>query len=119
MTPRQWRIDPMHMTLRRRDPPRPRTQFGLRMAILLRLIVFIVSIHRIERDSLRVNFVGSITFSDVIYFTMISATTTGYGDIVPVTELARLFDALIVTPFRIFFILILAGTAYTFNFKPT
>jgi voltage-gated potassium channel len=50
---------------------------------------------------------------------MISATTTGYGDIVPVTERARLFDALVVTPIRIFFILILAGTAYTFVIKKT
>ena len=50
---------------------------------------------------------------------MISATTTGYGDIVPVTERARLFDALIVTPIRIVFILILAGTAYTFVIKKT
>jgi voltage-gated potassium channel len=119
MTPRQWRIDPMHMTLRRRAPPRPWTQFGIRMAILFGLLVFIVAFHWIERDSLRDNVDGSITFSDVIYFTMISATTTGYGDIVPVTERARLFDALIVTPIRIFFILILAGTAYTFIIKQT
>jgi voltage-gated potassium channel len=48
---------------------------------------------------------------------MISATTTGYGDIVPVTERARLFDALVVSPIRIFFLLILAGTAYTFVIK--
>ena len=32
---------------------------------------------------------------------------------------ARLFDALVVTPIRIFFILILAGTAYTFVIKKT
>ena len=62
---------------------------------------------------------ASISFSDIIYFTMISATTTGYGDIVPVTDRARLFDALVVTPIRIFFILILAGTAYTFVIKRT
>ena len=119
MTPRQWRIDPMHMTLRRRAPPRPWTQFGIRMAIMFALLVFIVAFHWIERDSLKDNIDGHITFSDVIYFTMISATTTGYGDIVPVTERARLFDALIVTPIRIFFILILAGTAYTFVIKQT
>ena len=50
---------------------------------------------------------------------MISATTTGYGDIVPVTDRARLFDALIVTPIRVFFLLLLAGTAYTFIIKRT
>ena len=50
---------------------------------------------------------------------MISATTTGYGDVVPITTSARLFDALVVTPIRIFFLLILAGTAYTFFIKRT
>ena len=50
---------------------------------------------------------GSVSFLDVIYFTMISATTTGYGDIVPVTDRTRLFDAIVVTPIRILFLLIL------------
>ncbi len=107
------------MTLRRRAPVRPWVQFGIRMAILLAMIVFIVAFHWFERDSLKDNHDGHVSFVDVIYFTMISATTTGYGDVVPVTDNARLFDALIVTPIRIFFILILAGTAYTFVIKQT
>ena len=89
------------------------------MALLFGLLIFIVAIHWIERDSLKDQLDGHVSFSDVIYFTMISATTTGYGDIVPVTERARMFDALVVTPIRIFFILILAGTAYTFVIKKT
>ena len=86
---------------------------------MLGMIVFIVTFLWFERDSLRDNIDGHISFSDVIYFTMISATTTGYGDIVPVTDRARLFDALIVTPIRVFFLLLLAGTAYTFIIKRT
>jgi voltage-gated potassium channel len=89
------------------------------MAIMIGMIVFIVAFLWFERDSLRDNIDGHISFSDVIYFTMISATTTGYGDIVPVTDRARLFDALIVTPIRVFFLLLLAGTAYTFIIKRT
>jgi voltage-gated potassium channel len=50
---------------------------------------------------------------------MISATTTGYGDIVPISDRARMFDALVVTPIRIVFLLVLAGTAYTFAIKRT
>lgn len=87
------------------------------MAVMLALLALIVGFHWFERDSLKDQIDGHISFSDVIYFTMISATTTGYGDIVPVTERARLFDALIVSPIRIFFLLILAGTAYTFVLK--
>jgi voltage-gated potassium channel len=86
---------------------------------MIGMIVFIVAFHWIERDNLRDQIDGDISFSDVIYFTMISATTTGYGDIIPVTDRARLFDALIVTPIRVFFLLLLAGTAYTFIIKQT
>ena len=107
------------MTLRRKPSLSHWTQLALRMALLLALLTFIVAVHWFERDSLKDNFDNEVSFYDVIYFTMISATTTGYGDIVPVTERARLFDALIVTPIRIFFILILAGTAYTFVIKQT
>ena len=94
-------------------------QLGLRIAVLLLLLAVIVGVHWLERDQFRDNLDGHMNFADVIYFTMISATTTGYGDIVPVTNQARLFDALIVTPVRIFFLLILAGTAYTFVIKRT
>ena len=105
--------------LTRKPRINPWMQVGIRLAVLLALLVFIITIHWIERDAFKDNYDGKISFSDIIYFTMISATTTGYGDIVPVTDRARLFDALVVTPIRIFFILILAGTAYTFVIKRT
>ena len=107
------------MTLRREPRLKPVTRFVIRMSIMIGMIVFIVAFLWFERDSLRDNVDGKISFVDVIYFTMISATTTGYGDIVPVTDRARLFDALIVTPIRIFFLLLLAGTAYTFILRQT
>jgi voltage-gated potassium channel len=119
--PRQqrWSLDPLHMTLRRQSRLRPASQFAIRMSIMIGMIIFIVAFHWIERDSLKDQIDGHVSFSDVIYFTMISATTTGYGDIVPVTDRARLFDALIVTPIRVFFLLLLAGTAYAFIIKRT
>jgi voltage-gated potassium channel len=117
--PKRWSLDPLHMTLRRQARLRPASQFAIRMAIMRGMIVFIVAFLWSERDSLRDSIDGNISFVDVIYFTMISATTTGYGDIVPVTDRARLFDALIVTPIRVFFLLLLAGTAYTFIIKQT
>ena len=105
--------------LTRRSSLGPGAQLGVRIAILLSLLVFIIAFHWLERGSLKDTHDGHVSFSDIIYFTMISATTTGYGDIVPVTDGARLFDALVVTPIRIFFIIILAGTAYTFVIKRT
>ena len=108
-----------HMTLRRKSPLNEWQQIGLRFLLMFALLGFIVVVHWFERDGLKDNLDGHVSFSDVIYFTMISVTTTGYGDIVPVTDQARMFDALVVTPIRIFFILILVGTAYTFVFKRT
>lgn len=106
--------DSRQTTLRRRSRWGAWSQFGFRMGLLLALLAFVIGFHWLERESLKDQLDGHVSFSDILYFTMISATTTGYGDIVPVTDQARLFDALIVTPIRIFFILILAGTAYTF-----
>jgi voltage-gated potassium channel len=106
-----------HMLLRRQSSLGPWAQFAIRIALMLFLLGFVIGFHWLERDSLKDTHDGHISFADIIYFTMISATTTGFGDIVPITEKARLFDALVVTPIRVFFILILAGTAYTFVIK--
>lgn len=78
------------------------------------LISFIILVHWLEGDGLKDQLDGEVSFLDAIYFTMISATTTGYGDIVPVTDATRMFDALVVTPIRIFLLLIFVGSAYMF-----
>ena len=116
---RRYRARSPSALLRRASPLSIPAQLALRIAVLLLLLAVIVGVHWLERDQFRDNLDGQMNFADVIYFTMISATTTGYGDIVPVTDQARLFDALVVTPVRIFFLLILAGTAYTFVIKRT
>src|SRR4028119_1741946 len=87
---------------------------GSRVGLMGGLLALLVLIHWLEREGLKDSHDGVVSFVDVVYFTMISATTTGYGDIVPVANSTRLFDALVVTPIRILFLLILAGSAYTF-----
>ncbi|MGA8544426.1 MAG: potassium channel family protein [Mycobacterium sp.] len=47
---------------------------------------------------------------DCIYFAAVSLTTTGYGDVTPFTESARLTNILIITPLRILFLVVLVGT---------
>jgi voltage-gated potassium channel len=81
---------------------------------MVALLGLLILIHWLERDGLKDMHDGNVGLVDVVYFTMISATTTGYGDIVPVTDRTRLFDALIVSPIRILFLFILAGSAYAF-----
>jgi voltage-gated potassium channel len=87
---------------------------GWRVGAVIGLIAFMVLYHWIDRNHLYDELDGEISFLDAIYFTMISVTTTGYGDIVPVTDRSRMFDALVVTPARIFLLLIFVGTAYLF-----
>lgn len=110
---------PEGLTLRRKSPLPIWVQIGWRVALVLSMLVFAIAVHWIERDGLRDHYDGQVSFLDVIYFTMISITTTGYGDVVPVADHTRMFDALVVTPIRIFFVLIFIGTAYTFIFRRT
>jgi len=102
------------LVLRRKPRITGWLSLGWRLTAMALLLGLLILIHWIERDGLKDMHDGSVSFLDVIYFTMISATTTGYGDIVPVTDRTRLFDAIVVTPIRILFLLILAGSAYAF-----
>jgi voltage-gated potassium channel len=51
-----------------------------------------------------------INLTDAIYYSTVTLSTTGYGDITPVTEGARLVNAFVVTPLRIAFLVLLIGT---------
>lgn len=94
-------------------------QIGWRVFTVLVLVGLAISVHWFDRAGLRDNYDGHISFLDIVYFTMISITTTGYGDIAPVTTTARMFDALIVTPIRVFVVLLFVGTAYNFVLRRT
>jgi voltage-gated potassium channel len=48
--------------------------------------------------------------ADALYYTTVTLTTTGYGDITPVTTSARMLNALAVTPMRLLFVVLLVGT---------
>jgi voltage-gated potassium channel len=113
------RRGPDDVTLRRKSPLPIWAQLGWRGTLVVGLLILTLAVHWLERDGLKDTHDGAISFTDVLYFTMISITTTGYGDIVPISTEARMFDALIVTPIRIFFVLIFIGTAYTFVFRRT
>ncbi|WP_288458128.1 potassium channel family protein [uncultured Sphingomonas sp.] len=85
-----------------------------RALLAFALIGIALAVHWFDRDGLRQSSGAPVTFADILYFTMITVTTVGYGDIVPVTQQARLFDTFVVTPIRLFVWLIFLGTAYDF-----
>ena len=87
---------------------------SIRLGLALGLIFLVVMIHWWDREGLVDNLDGEVSFLDVVYFTMISITTTGFGDIAPITDRARLVEAVIVTPVRFAVLFIFVGTAYNF-----
>ena len=90
-----------------------------RLSVAFFLIAIVVLVHWIDRAGLKDSHDGHISFLDVVYFTMISVTTTGFGDIAPVSDRSRLIEAVIITPIRIMVLFIFVGTAYNFVLKRT
>jgi voltage-gated potassium channel len=84
----------------------------MRACAVVALMLTVVLLFWFDRDGLKDAHDGEVSFADVIYFSMVTITTVGYGDIVPVSRRARVIDAMLVTPIRLFIWLIFLGTAY-------
>ena len=106
-----------HRVLYTKAPVSPERTLVNRGILVLVLVGLVTTCLWLERAGLRDNTDDSLSFIDVVYFTMITISTVGYGDIVPVSERARILDALFVTPVRIFVWFIFFGTAYQFVFQ--
>lgn len=52
----------------------------------------------------------TLTYLDALYYSAVTLSTTGYGDITPVTESARLINLVVITPLRVLFLIVLIGT---------
>ena len=78
------------------------------MAVLLVLIT--VAVIYSDRNGYRDVNNDGLTLLDCFYYAVVSLSTTGYGDITPATPDARLVNVLLVTPARVFFLIILVGT---------
>ncbi len=107
----------LHRPLRRRVKVPVWADVFLRLGAALALVFMVVLIHWWDRTGLVDNVDGHVSFLDVVYFTMISITTTGFGDIAPVSDKARMVEAIIVTPIRFAVIFIFVGAAYNFVIK--
>ncbi|MBD8869796.1 potassium channel family protein [Nocardioides sp. MJB4] len=82
------------------------------MLLALGIIVTVVLIVWLDADGYNDNSdpTNEVDFLDAVYYTTVTLSTTGYGDIAPVTERARLINAFVVTPARIGFLVLLIGT---------
>ena len=93
-------------------PISPEKMLLTRLLIVIGLFGLVITVLWFDREGLRDTLDDHISFGDIIYFAMITVTTVGYGDIVPVDGNTRIVDALFITPIRIFIWFMFLGTAY-------
>ena len=88
----------------------PLRHIAVRLAIAIALIVFVALLTYLGRSGYVDPEDKSVSLLDAFYYSTVSITTTGYGDIRPVTDTARLVTTVLVTPARVLFLIILVGT---------
>ncbi|MEU0058091.1 potassium channel family protein [Streptomyces sp. NPDC006334] len=89
----------------------PPLQQVLRRLALALLVLFVTTlIVYADHDGYNDNSDGRIDFLDAAYYATVTLSTTGYGDITPVGDAARLINILVITPLRVLFLIILVGT---------
>lgn len=81
-----------------------------RIAVALGCVAFVAVVTYLGRDGYADAAGGEISLGDAFYYATVSVTTTGYGDIRPESETARLLTTLLVTPARVLFLIVLVGT---------
>lgn len=86
-------------------------ELALRGLVGVLLLVITTLLVYLDRGSYtdNVNHDG-VSLIDALYYATVTVTTTGYGDITPTTAHARLLNAIIITPLRILFLVLLVGT---------
>ncbi len=87
-----------------------RRSLGVRILIAVSCLVFTAGLVYLERDGYRDAADGSISILDAFYYATVSLSTTGYGDITPVSDEARLTNILVITPLRFIFLIVLVST---------
>lgn len=89
----------------------PAKELGRRSLMALGLLVIVILLVYFDRDSYVDNNADKVvSLIDAIYYATVTITTTGYGDITPITDHARVINAVIITPLRIAFLVLLVGT---------
>jgi voltage-gated potassium channel len=97
-----------------RFPGRPFSPYRsifVRICVALGALLVAAILVFVEGDCYRDNGeMGGITWIDALYYATVSLSTTGYGDITPVCESARLVNVVVLTPLRFIFLIVLVGT---------
>lgn len=96
--------------LPRRAPKAPLRQVARRLMMALLVLLATVFVVWADREEYHDNADGTVDLLDCFYYATVTLSTTGYGDIVPYGDGARLLNILLITPLRVIFLIILVGT---------
>jgi voltage-gated potassium channel len=88
----------------------PLATLARRLALAIGAILLVALIAWLGRDGYADSADDKLSFRDAVYYATVSVTTTGYGDIAPRSDSARLVNTVLITPIRIFFLVLLVGT---------
>lgn len=84
--------------LPKRVVEKPLRQVGKRLLMALFVLFLTVLIVWLDRDGYHDNANGTVDLLDCVYYATVTLSTTGYGDIVPYSDSARLTNILLITP---------------------
>ncbi len=90
--------------------PSPAASIGRRIVGAVLALTATVLLVYLGRDGYRDVNEDGLSVLDCVYYATVSLSTTGYGDITPVSESARLVNVLVITPLRVLFLIVLVGT---------
>ena len=88
----------------------PLAAISFRILVALACVVVTAFVVYAERDGYRDNNGKLGSLIDAFYYATVTLSTTGYGDVTPVTEGARLVNIIVITPLRFLFLIVLVGT---------
>lgn len=87
----------------------PLVRVARRFAVAIGVLALVTLLVYWDRGGYR-DVDGEVSFLDALYYSTVTLSTTGYGDVTPVSDAARLFNVLVITPLRIVFLVALVGT---------
>nr|WP_285556675.1 potassium channel family protein [Streptomyces hygroscopicus] len=89
---------------------RPLRQVAKRLLMALLVLLATALVVYADRAGYHDSSDDSVDLLDSFYYATVTLSTTGYGDITPVSDSARLTNIFVITPLRVLFLIILVGT---------
>src|SRR5918992_606885 len=88
----------------------PLRTIAVRVLVAVGLLVFVALLTYLGRNGYVDPADDEVGLLDALYYSTVSVTTTGYGDVRPESDSARLITTVLVTPARVLFLILLVGT---------